>query len=471
MRAPQTPAPMTRRAVAAHDAETRPGTELRTHLQALSRFWKSVVLFTILGVLAAALASYFSEPKYQTRTTFFVATATQAGANPLQADEFAQRRINSYVGVINSERLAQVVLNVTGLPMTTGQLSDAISASADPETVLLTVTVTDVSPERSLLISRAVAANLDKTIGELDNRGTQSNVEIRVISGPTLNPSPVSPRTKLNLAIGLLAGLALGIAQALIRQAMDPTFRSREQLAEVTKLPTLGWLNFDRAARTQPILSPTADRSPRAEAFRQLRTNLRFVDAASPIRSLAVTSAIEEEGKSTTAVNLAISFAQSGRRTLLIDADLRKPQLARYLDLEPAAGLTSVLIGEAALAEVVQDWGPSGLQVLTSGPLPPNPTELLGSGAMEKLLDEARARYDLVVIDTPPVLPVADATVTAAEVDGVLLLVRHGKTHIDKVMRAVTSLEAVDARILGTVLTMARESRSERVQAYADKTA
>lgn len=469
MSATPTTAQPGRQTIALRNTEARAGNELRSHLQALTRFWRSVVLFAVLGVLLAGLASYFSEPKYQTNTTFFVATAVQAGSNPLQADEFAQRRINSYVGVINSERLAQVVLNATGLPMTASDLSDTISASADPETVLLTVTVTDVSPERSLLISRAIAANLDKTIGELDNRGTQSNVEIRVISGPTLNPSPVSPRTKLNLVVGLLAGLALGVAQALVRQAMDPTFRSREQVSEVTKLPTLGWLNFDRSARTSPILPPTADRSPRAESFRQLRTNLRFVDAASPLKSLVVTSSLETEGKSTTAVNLAISFAQSGRRTLLIDADLRKPQLARYLDLEPAAGLTSVLIGEATLGDVVQDWGSDGLQVLTSGPIPPNPTELLGSGAMEQLLAQAKERYDVVLIDTPPVLPVADAVVTAAEVDGVLLMVRHGKTHIDKVMRAVDALEAVDARVLGTVLTMAREARSERVAAYAER--
>jgi capsular exopolysaccharide synthesis family protein len=425
-------------------------------------------LCTLLGVGIAVALSLTAQPTYQSDMTFFVASAADRANTPLQADEFAQRRINSYVGVINSDRLADMIIRSTALPLTSDELSKMISASADPETVLLHVTVTDVSAERSLVIARSIATNLDKAIGELDNRGAQSAVQLRVISGPRLNPFPVTPRKKLNLALGLVIGLGVGVAQALLRQQMDTSMRSREQLAEVTGLPTLAQLHAESTAKSAPILPPHASRSRRGEVIRQLRTNLRFVDAASPVKVLVVTSSREGEGKSTTAANLAQSFAESGRKVLLVDADLRKPRLQRYLDLEGSIGLTSVLIGDADMSQVVQAWGPDGLEVLASGPIPPNPSELLGSAAMEWFVSEVRAEYELVIIDTPPLLPVTDGAVTSVLADGVILLVRYGKTSRDDVRHSLDALESVDARVLGTVLFMTPSGRTDRLPSYYD---
>ena len=214
------------------------------------------------------------------------------------------------------------------------------------------------------------------------------------------------------------------------------------------------------------MLPPRAHATRRSEAIRQLRTNLRFVHAAKPVRVLAITSSIESEGKSTLATNLAQSFAELGRRVLLVDADLRKPRISRLLDLEGSAGLTSVLIGEAKLNEVVQEWGPDALRVLTSGLLPPNPSELLASPAMNKFIAEARAEYEVIVIDTSPLLPVTDGAVAATQADGVIMLVRYGKTSREQVKRSLDMLRAGNARILGTVLSMAPVSRSERMPSY-----
>nr|WP_239579288.1 polysaccharide biosynthesis tyrosine autokinase [Microlunatus panaciterrae] len=341
-----------------------------------------------------------------------------------------------------------------------------ITATVQPETVLLAVVVADTSPDRSRLISQSIARNLDEQIGQLDNRGKTSKVDVSVLSGPTLNPTPVSPRTKLNLAIGLLLGLGLGVAQAILRQQLDTSFQTRDQLAAVTGVPTLGQLSYDRNAKSSPVLTATTGHSRRAETFRQLRTNLRFVDAASPVSVLVVTSAVESEGKTTTAINLALTFAEAGSRVLLIDADLRKPKLENYLDLEASAGLTSVLIGEANVDDVVQDWGAQGLQVLASGPIPPNPSELLGSPTMEKVVAELRSSYDVVVIDSPPLLPVTDAAVTSVQADGVLFVVRHGKTRRDQVLQSMSQLDGVDTRILGTVLSMAPGSRRDNLPNY-----
>lgn len=449
----------------------RPTLDLRTHLRALRRFWKSVLLCALAGLAAAFGASWLTQPQYETRTTYFVATQSSAGSSALQADEFAQRRINSYVGVINSERLAQIVIDDAGVPMTPAEVSATISVSVDPDTVLMTVAVRDVSADRSLVISESIAENLDKLIGELDNRGTQSAVQLRVISGPTLNEDPVAPRWKLNLAIGLLLGLGLGVAQALIREQLDATFRDRDKLSAATGLPILGSMGYESSARKSPVLLQTEGRSRRAEAIRQLRTNLRYFGTDGRVQVLVITSSVESEGKTTTAANLAQSFAEAGRRTLLVDGDLRKPKLETYLDLEGAAGLTTVLIGDSQLSDVVQPWGPSGLEVLACGPIPPNPSELLGGSAMERFVTEARAIYDIVVVDTPPLLPVTDAAVTSAVADGVILVVRHGKTQRDQVTDSLRSLRSVDARVLGTVMSMVPTGRKDRLPGYYEDSA
>jgi capsular exopolysaccharide synthesis family protein len=173
-----------------------------------------------------------------------------------------------------------------------------------------------------------------------------------------------------------------------------------------------------------------------------------------PAKVLAVTSAVADEGKSTTAVNLAAAFAEIGSRVLLIEGDLRRPRIAHFLGIEGAAGLSNVLAGQVEFDDVVQRWGDRSLFVLPSGALPPNPSELLGSAAMSALIAEQRRRFDMIVIDTPPLLPVTDAAVVAVKVDGTIMVVRSGGTTGAEVTRAVAALRTVDARLLGCVLTM-----------------
>lgn len=432
-----------------------PPTSLRDHARAIRQYWRMAVALTLIGIAAAAIAVWQTAPVYATTTTYFVGASLGSTNNALQADEYAQRRINSYVGVVSSERMAKIVIEDTGLPLQPRDISDMITATVKPDTVLLTVIVRDTSSDRSMQIAQSIARNLDTAVGELDNRRSQSTVEISVLSGPALTPFAVSPNKKLYLAMGLLIGLGAGLAQAILRHQLDTTLRDRDELAKAAGVPTLGQTIFDKAAKAAPIITQSTGSTERAEVFRQLRTNLRFVDGAGPVAVLAVTSSIEREGKTTTAANLAVSFAQAGVRVVLVDADLRQSQLGNYLDLESAAGLTSVLIGDASLDDVVQEWGEDGLRVLTSGPIPANPSELLGSPAMEKITEELRSSYDLVIIDSPPLLPVADAALISAQADGVLLLVQHGKVRREQMMQALTQLESVDARILGTVLTMA----------------
>jgi capsular exopolysaccharide synthesis family protein len=248
-----------------------------------------------------------------------------------------------------------------------------------------------------------------------------------------------------------MLGLMVGTGVALFRVLLDRTVRTAEGLREDTEVPVLGNIPYETRFKKGPELVTHA-KTIQAEAFRQLRTNLQFVDAEKPVGVLVVTSALPKEGKSTISTNLAISFSEAGKDVVLVDADMRRPKVADYLGLEGSVGLTNVLVGQAAIDDVLQYWGGTGLRVLPSGSSPPNPSELLGSPSMDDLIEELRSRFDLVVIDAPPLLPVTDAVIASTRADGAVLVCRYGKTRRGDVERGVEALRAVDTRVLGTIL-------------------
>jgi len=223
---------------------------------------------------------------------------------------------------------------------------------------------------------------------------------------------------------------------------------------QVTSVPILGGIVFDPKAKERPLIVHVDPRSPRAESFRSLRTNLQFLDVGRVDRSFVITSSIESEGKSTTGANLAIALADAGARVLFIDADLRRPKVADYMGVEGAVGLTDVLIGRAELADVIQPWSDGNLFVLPAGQIPPNPSELLGSARMAELIAEFNRQFDVVIFDTPPLLPVTDAAILAKNVGGAIIVVAAGRTHKNQLKGAIAALGNVGAPISGLVLTM-----------------
>lgn len=444
-----------------HAVATEGGTgmrvmSLRDYLKAVRKYWMLVVLLTILGTLAATALTLRTAPKYRSTVTFFVSSQTSSSQTPLQADQFAQRRINSYAGVLQSDKMANLIIKKANLSLTSAQVAGEITATTDTNTVLLTATVIDSSADRALSISNAIASELNGVVNQLDNPGsTTSTTVLNVISGPTLNPTPVSPNKSLNIGLGLLLGLALGTAAAIVRELMDTTVRSGESIQAITGRPLLATVALDPATSRSPVLVQSSVRSPRGETFRQLRTNLRFIHVDHPLRVITVSSSVASEGKSLTAANLALVFAEAGHKVLLIEGDLRQPRVADYLGLERSVGLTNVLAGQLDLDDVLQTWGSTGLTLLASGSIPPNPSELLGSNAMADLMITLRKQFDMVVIDCPPLLPVTDAAVLSAVADGMLLIVRYGKTTRAQFAAAVAAVSAADARLVGTVVNMA----------------
>lgn len=217
------------------------------------------------------------------------------------------------------------------------------------------------------------------------------------------------------------------------------------------------------------LIAHTDPRSPVSEQYRTIRTNIQFSSMDDTIRSLMVTSAGPSEGKSTTTANLAIVFAQQGKRVLLIDADLRKPTMHYTFHLDNNVGLINVLLRQNILQDAYKETDIDNLFVLTSGPIPPNPAEVLGSKAMEELLEEALGEFDLVLFDSPPVLAVTDAQILANKCNGTVLVVNSGKTDVDAIVKAKELLQSANAKLLGVVLNRKKLREDHYYYYYGNK--
>jgi capsular exopolysaccharide synthesis family protein len=437
--------------------------DLRTYLAAMRKSWLLIILTAIVGATAGTLGFLFTPPTYATTIDFYVSTPAEKGSNPQAAGQFAEARVNSYIVLLSSEQMAKRVIDATGLDLTPQQVATKIEATSELNTVIVTANVADGSPQRSLQIAQGVAESFPRLVDELDNQGRDTEIVIiHVVSGPTLNANPISPDPKLYVGLGLAAGLTLGLVIAILREVFDNSVRTVEGAQRIIGAPVIGTILYDPDTKRSPLIVGDEATSLRAEAYRQLRTNLLFINAARSANTVMITSSVPLEGKSTTAANLALTFVEFGERVLLIDADLRRPQLSQLLGLKEDVGLTNVLAGQIDLDEAIQPWGSGGLCLLASGSAPPNPSELLGSARMSELMTKVQHQFDKVVIDTPPVLPVTDAAVASAFAEAVVVVVHHGQTSRTQVANAAATLENVDARVVGSVLNMKRSSRVER---------
>jgi capsular exopolysaccharide synthesis family protein len=331
-------------------------------------------------------------------------------------------------------------------------LQDQLQAGTAPEG----------TSERIRQLEDELAPQLDSlgaTIGNLEQRiqdtqlaqATATDGSAEVLSLAGVPDTPVSPNIPLNMAVGLTFGLFLGAALAFVRDYFDDSVKSKEVVDRTTGVPTLGLIpKVENGGELVTVGQPS---SPAAEAFRSLRTAVKFLGIDRQVRVVQVTSPSPSEGKTFTAVNLAVALAQAGDRVVVVGADLRRPRLEQLLDVPLTPGLTGVLIGDVTLPQAIQSV-PSvpNLSVLPAGQPPPNPSELLSGERARRLVDVLGQTYDSVVIDCPPVLPVTDSLVVARMVDTTLLVTSAHKTSKRALIRAVELLRQVDAPLAGSVL-------------------
>lgn len=446
--------------------------ELQDYLGILRKRWASILVITVLSVGAAIGISLAMTPVYQASTQLFV--SVQGGASTsdlLQGANFTRQQVSSYTQLVTSPLVLNPVIEDLGLEERAESLSVRVSANSPLNTSLINITVTDQNPAIAAAIADAIAQRFVSMIGDLEtpSDGGPSAVKVSIVRDATAPEEPSSPNLPLNAALGLLAGLALGVIFAISREVLDTRVRSDADVARVTDTSVIGIIPNDDDAPAHPLIVQSSPHSQRSEAFRRLRTNLQFLDIADRPQSIVVTSSLPGEGKSTTSINVAITLADAGTRVALIDADLRRPSVAKYMGLEGTVGLTTVLIGRANVEDVIQPWGNGFLHVLPAGQIPPNPSELLGSLAMAHLLEKLTSQYDVVILDTAPLLPVTDAAILSKLTGGALLVVGADKLHRGQLAESVGALETVGARILGIVVNRQKRKQGDQY-AYYDYT-
>jgi capsular exopolysaccharide synthesis family protein len=431
--------------------------DLRDYLRIIRRRWMLIVVCVLVIVAGAAVVTMRITPQYASTARLFVSTPQSDGIDAYQGGMFSQQRVLSYADLVTGEQVAQRVADRLDLDIDPTDLSEQLSSSVAPETVILEVTATNPDPRMAQRIATTASDEFTEMVLELEKVPGQkrSPVKATVVDEADFPESPVSPQPLRNVGLAAILGLMLGVGIAILREMLDTTLKSADEVSALTSTSLLGTIRFDSHAQRHPLLTSLDNHAPRVEAFRVLRTNLQFVDVDKAAKTFVVTSSLPEEGKTTTAANLAIALSQAGQRVVLVEADLRRPKIADYFRLEPAVGVTTVLIGRLDVADAIQTWGENRLSVLTSGAIPPNPAELLQSDSMGDLLQDLRRRYDVVIVDAPPLLPVTDAALLAAQADGALLVVRYGKTTRDQLHQSTERIAAVGGRLMGAVLNMA----------------
>lgn len=438
--------------------------DLRDYLRILRTHWTLIALCGLITLGIAAGLTWASTPQYTSSVRLFVSTSSAADdVQANQGGQFSLQRVKSYANLLTGEVIARKVTEKLDLDEDPRELATQISASSALDTVILTIKVTDPSPRRAQILANAVSEEFVAYVAELETPPGKDEATIKatIVDPANLSTSPVSPNPQRNLVIGLVLGLLLGAGIAVMRETFDSTIKSAKQLDAIIDAPVLGAIGFDSQAVDTPLVTSLDTYAPRTEAFRVLRTNLQFVDPDQDHKVFVVTSSLPSEGKTTTAVNLALVLAEGGERVVLIEADLRRPKVSEYLRLEPTVGLTTVLVGRVELKDALQPTSHPHLTVLASGAIPPNPAELLKSKAMSILLADLREQFDIVLIDSPPLLPVTDGALIAAQADGALLVVRHSKTTVDQVTAAQDRLESVGAHTAGIILSMVKASTND----------
>ncbi|MDQ1580833.1 MAG: tyrosine-protein kinase [Microbacteriaceae bacterium] len=432
--------------------------ELRDYIRILRKSWILITLLALAGVGAATGFSLIQTPQYSASAQVFVSTQSSGTAADLvQGSTFTQQRVKTYASLVPTPIVLQPVAAILHLNMAPDKLAKLVTATAQLDTTLIQITATSPDPVQAADIANATSQSLTavvQTIETADSTSTSSPVKLTRVQDATVPSVPVSPNIPLNIVLGLLVALALGVGIAVLREVLDTRIRTERDVQQVTDVPIVGGIAYDPKATQRPLIVQADPRSPRSESFRTLRTNLQFLNLRGDAHSFVITSSIESEGKSTTAANLAITLAEAGSRVVIIDADLRRPKLAEYMGLEGAVGLTDVLIGRAELVDVVQPWGRHNLFVLPAGKIPPNPSELLGSQPMANMIAVLEREFDYVLFDAPPLLPVTDAAILAKRTGGALIVVAAGSTHKNQLKGAVSALQHVDAPVSGLILTM-----------------
>jgi capsular exopolysaccharide synthesis family protein len=442
-----------------------------------TRYWQTIQrwawLIITFAVVASATAGVYSLqlPKvYQTRTVVLVnpAQIVLPASAYLGVDELVQ----TYAQLINTYPVRQELID-NGVPRTQGQLAGALKVARESNTTLIDITIDDSSPAVAQLIAQGIIPAFNASLEQLQNQFQKAASGQRLEAlvpweVPVVPPTaPTRPNPPANAGLALVAGLVVGFALAFLLEFLDNTVKSETDVSIGLGLPLLGMV-LNRRGRGQRIapLSGPGSGDQMTESYRAIRTNIHFGMLDRNMRSIVVTSTVPGEGKTSTACNLAVVMAQAGNRVILVDADFRRPEVHRVFKKEQEEGLGNLILGDRPLQELAIPSGVPNLRLVCAGPPPPNPSELLGSRAMLRVVQQLTGDADIVIFDTPPIGAVTDATVLAGRTDAVVMVVERGRASIPSIRRSKETLQGLRATILGVVLNKVRGSEADSYYYY-----
>jgi len=431
-----------------------------------NRIWLIIAL-PVLASVAAGVVSILLPPVYEAHVSVYVRLAQPlTSTDPSGVSLTSDQVLRTYASLTTERPLLQEVINELGLKMSPDELGKEVLATPVPNTTKLDVTVRDTNPGQARDVANKVVADLIAEVNQFQQQASQipnsaPNDNLFVVSPAVLPDRPSSPNIPLNVTVAFAVGLLLAFGSAFLLDYLDQSVKSDEDLTARLGLITLGHVAYtptSKSARANDLVT-LDEHLPSAEAYKALRTSVLFSGIDQDLRDIVITSAELGEGKSRTAANLAIALAHAGHSTLLLDADFRRPSQHRIFGKIRNVGLTNLILGEVTEPEVITQIDKvANLWVLTSGPTPPNPSELLGSGRMRQLIQTFKTNFNYLVIDTPPVNAVTDASILAAHASATIIVVEQGRTTFPSLGRAKRMLDRVGAHTVGAVMNKVRAS-------------
>lgn len=458
--------------------------EIKEYLRIFRRYWIVIVLLTVLGAgigyatilpITARIIPFIDERQYQSTATLFV--ATQNGTSVSEAYQnnlFSQDRVNSYAGLATSEQVAARAIDQLKSSLTPGQLRGKVTALPRAGTVLLDVNVADPDPAEAQAYANAVADQLVQVVSEVETsrRGGTPTAAAIIVDDANYPTTPIGMKVWLRVALGAVGGLAVGLLIAILAGVLDKRLRARDSVETETGKLVIGALPHDEDRAEADVVDLTRA-GLYSERLRELRTNLRFAKGkgGTPPRLIVVTSPQSGDGRTMTAIDLAVALAETGRSVVLVDADLRNPTITGRLklsrekaDAAHSRGLSTYLTGEHGLTDTLVGGVNAGGQTITLLPAGPQPTragELWASDRVAPLFQALGEHFGYVVVDTPPLGEFTDGVVAAANSDGTVVLTRLGHTTSKSVSRAIQVLDTANVHIIGAVVTCEPVNRND----------
>lgn len=438
--------------------------ELTRYFRILRQHLWIIIACPLLAALAAGIISLALPPIYEAHVSLYVRPAQPiAGSDPTVAGLTADAVLATYADWMTQRPILNSVISQLGLGMRPEDLAKEIKVTPQTNTLLLDVAVQDTSPARARDIANQLVTDFTEAVNQAQTAPTSSSPasDKLIVTSPAVLPDqPVLPNKTLNVAIAFAAGLLVAIGLTFLLDYLDQTIKSDDLLIERLGLIPIGHIAYMPTAKAkQSELVALDPHSPSSESFKALRTSMLFSAIDRQLKTVVITSAELGEGKSRTAANLAIALAQAGHKTLLIDADFRRPSQHRLFGKVRNIGLSNLIIHDATERDAITSLeNVPNLWILPSGPRPPNPSELLGSARMMELMSALTHQFAYLIIDTPPVNAVTDASILAASASATILIVEHGKTTWQALAHAKQMLDRVKANIIGVVINKVRAS-------------